>query len=132
MTDPAIPSALTGTTILVIDDDPDVRRMIATVLRTAGAEVDEAADSGAALDRLAQRRSDAVLLDWHLAEGCGSGLLATLSARYPELSERTAVITGDLLRSTADAIGDHPILKKPFRPSELIALIVRLIERPRD
>jgi CheY-like chemotaxis protein len=124
--------ALAGTTILVIDDDPDIRQMIAKVLHAAGAEVHAAADGASALDRLAQQGVDAVLLDWHLAEGSGSNLLHALHARYPELSERTAVITGDLLHSTAEAIGSHPVLAKPFRPTELIALIARLIERPPD
>ncbi len=132
MTLSATEPALAGTTILVIDDDPDIRQMISTVLRTAGAEVHAAADGVSALDRLAQQGIDAVLLDWHLAEGSGSNLLRALCTRHPELSERTAVITGDLLRSTSEAIGSHPVLAKPFRPTELIALVARLMKRPPD
>ena len=128
MTRPVQPP-LAGTTILVVDDDPDIRQMIATVLRAAGAEACQAADGSSALDQLDRQEVDAVLLDWHLAEGCGSTLLETLCARHPELSRRTAVITGDLLRSTTDAIGNHPVLPKPFRPPELIALIATMIER---
>lgn len=121
--------ALVGRTILVMDDDDDVREMIAAVLRAAGAEVTEARTNAEARLRLEEPNIDVVLLDWHLADGCGSRLLETLSRERPDMAARTAIVTGDLLESTEGEIGGRPVLRKPFRPAELIEMIERILRR---
>jgi CheY-like chemotaxis protein len=53
----------TARTILVIDDDPDVRGLLQMALEDAGYRVDVAADGQEALHRLSSRRPDAIVLD---------------------------------------------------------------------
>ena len=56
-------SELSGVKILVVDDEPDTREFIATVLQDAGADVLEAGDGDEALALARQERPDLVTLD---------------------------------------------------------------------
>ncbi len=67
-----------------------------------------------------------MLLDWHLADGCAGGFLEALAAQHPHLVARTAIITGDVLDSRDREIEGRPVLRKPFRPAELIELVERI------
>ena len=55
--------------ILLVEDDPDLRAAIASALVGEGHDVDTAADAAAALDALAARPADLVLLDVALGAG---------------------------------------------------------------
>jgi two-component system NtrC family sensor kinase len=122
------PGPLRDRHVLVVDDDGDIRRMIATVLESAGACVDLAASGTEAQRTIAERRHDAVLLDWHLDDMSADAFLRGAESIRPGISERVAVMTGDLIRGTevhdAEARG-FVLLRKPFRPKELIAVIQR-------
>ena len=130
---PASISPLSGRRILVVDDDADIRRMVAKVLETAGASVEHAA-TGAEAIRIVDRGEDlaAIVLDWNLFDMPADQLLTHLRSTRAELLERTAVMTGDLVRRGAT----HPaerhgltLVHKPFRPRVLVDAVHRLIER---
>src|SRR4051812_8385744 len=55
------------TRVLVIDDDPDIRRMITFALSDEGFQIEEASDGNAALDLLDRRHADVILLDMKMS-----------------------------------------------------------------
>jgi CheY-like chemotaxis protein len=115
--------------ILVIDDDPDVRRMLVLVLRAVSSHIEEAASAEQAASRIAAAAYDAVVLDWNLREGSGAAFLEKLAEDNPSAFARTLVITGDLSAGRgshpAERLG-RPVLAKPFRPPALLSLLERL------
>lgn len=118
--------------VLVVEDDPDIRSMTATILRVAGATVHDASSASEAIDWLDSCPFDAVVLDWNLAGEKGSVLLEKLREHYPDLLRRSAVVTGDLSstpgRHEAERFG-CPVLAKPFRPRQLVETVSRILTR---
>jgi two-component system chemotaxis response regulator CheY len=123
-------SAALKARILIIDDDADIRAMMTAVLEGAGATVAAASSAAEALNAISSNSFDAAVLDWHLGGSTGEELLASLKAEHPNLFDRTAVVTGDILSSgddnTAARLG-RPLLAKPFRPRQLIETLTALI-----
>lgn len=111
------------TRILVVDDEPAIRRLLRTGLATQDFEVLEAADGGAALEAL-ERKPDLVLLDLGLPDINGLGVLR----RLRDAGDATPVI---VLTSRSDEpgkveafdIGADDYVTKPFGMAELIARV---------
>jgi CheY-like chemotaxis protein len=107
--------------ILVVDDDDQIRDLLATALGADGHIVDGARDGGEALTLLAQHPYDLVLSDLHMPHVNGPSLYETLQTRhrvpvrFATKLPRVIFMTGnaaqhaDFLRGTTD-----PILEKPF------------------
>jgi DNA-binding response OmpR family regulator len=116
--------------ILVVEDDPDIRSMTASILRVAGAEVAEASSASEALSCLDRNDFDALILDWNLAGETGGMLLDKLRERSPGLLQRSVVVTGDLTsipgRHEAERFG-CPVLAKPFRPRQLVETVATIL-----
>lgn len=110
--------------VLVVDDQSDVRAMIAIVLRINHFEIVEAASAEAALQLFEQSRFDLAIVDIFLRETSGSDLIGTLRERAPELP--VVAISGmtalDFL-SGAPGLSDVVCLQKPFRPNDLMRAI---------
>ncbi|HYC53921.1 MAG TPA: response regulator [Candidatus Binatia bacterium] len=120
---------LTGS-ILVVEDDADIRSMTLTILEGAGATVAGAASAAEAIECLEHTSFDAVVLDWNLAGDTGGALLQRLRDRHPGLLRRSAVVTGDLLSIPGQHEAEHfgcPVIAKPFRPSQLIETIAAIL-----
>jgi len=122
---------MTPSRILVIDDDPAVRRLFAEVLRQEGYTVQTAASVADALREAYTCRPDAILLDYHMPEMSGLAFLYRLYASQSQSCTRVAVITGvaDLDRNlTGELAGLHvPVYFKPLGPHDLLALTRRLL-----
>ena len=118
--------------ILVVEDDPDIRAMTTSILRGAGANVEEAATASDAIAHLADCEFDAVVMDWNLAGETGGKLLETLRDEYPALLRRSAVVTGDLMsipgHHEAERFG-CPVLAKPFRPRQLVETVATILSK---
>ena len=116
--------------VLVVEDDPDIRSMTSSILRVAGASVCDAASSTEALSWLDRGDFDAVILDWNLAGETGGVLLERLRDRRPNLLRRSVVVTGDLMsipgRHEAERFG-CPVLAKPFRPRQLVETVAGIL-----
>lgn len=103
--------------ILVIDDEPAIRRTLERALRSLNYQVVSAGDSHLAYTTLDEMDVDLVLLDLHLQQISGDALYLLLVRRWPRLHGRVILMTGDTF-----AEKDHwprellscPTLLKPF------------------
>ena len=117
--------------ILLVDDEPELRRMVASLLTGAGYEVAEAADCAQARAAMAAQRPDAVLLDVMLPDGDGFSLLPELR-RFGDvpvlyLSARDE----DAARLQGLGLGADDYITKPFDPSQLVARVRSHLKRYR-
>jgi two-component system nitrogen regulation response regulator NtrX len=107
--------------VLVVDDEPNIRRMVGALLASEGYDVREAADGTAGL-RAADEDPDVVLLDLMMpGELDGMATLARLREKHPEIpvimmSGRAAL--ADAVRATQ--LGAFNFLEKPLTPESVI------------
>ena len=126
---------MSGQRVLVVDDDPDIRRLVGAYLRNDGFEVVEAADGEAALRLEATERPDLVVLDLMLPGVGGMDVLRELRTRG---SRPVIVLTArdDVTdRVLGLELGADDYVTKPFHPRELLARIhsvLRRMEAPAD
>ena len=113
-------------TVLVVDDDPIVRRLIARVLGAAGMEVVEASSGDQALALLRMGRFDAVVLDNHMPGPSGIMLLGVLRDHPDTATLPVILVTGDddaRDRAHGFRAGANDYISKPFDPDELLARV---------
>src|SRR5580658_4031747 len=119
--------------ILVVDDEPAVRRALERALRLDSYEVELAGDGREALDRLSERPADAVILDIAMPGIDGLEVCRRLRAA----GDRTPI----LMLTARDAIDDRvqgldvgadDYLVKPFALRELQARLRALLRRAGD
>ena len=120
--------------ILVVDDEQDIRELVAGVLEDEGYGTRAAADSDGALDAIAQRRPSLVLLDVWLAGSRLDGLelLDEIKRRDPSLP--VLVISGHGNLDTAVAAirkGAADFIEKPFEAERLLLMVARATETER-
>jgi CheY-like chemotaxis protein len=103
-------------TVLIADDNDDLREEVAWLLRSEGYRVLTAADGVYAMERLNAVRVDALLLDWNMPRLGGSGVLAAVSPdpRFAHLA--VIVATAEPERVPAGV----PIIAKPFAVDHLV------------
>ena len=120
-------------TVLVVDDDDRIRKLVTTALRRAGYEIAVAASGKEAIERLAEATPDLIVSDVMMPELDGFGLLTYLRAD-PTL--RTIPVIMLTAKGTTDDVvhgldlGADDYLAKPFDMSELLARVRAKIERP--
>src|SRR6185312_16093423 len=115
--------------ILVVDDDPQIRRVMRVTLTGQGYEVDDVKSGEAALDKLRDQRFDLVLLDMNMP---GIGGIETCRA-IREQSE-IAIIMLTVRDSEADKVaaldaGADDYVTKPYNQSELLARMRAALRR---
>ena len=96
---PAAPGrpASRGKTILAVDDEPEVLRLLQEILAEDSHHVDTAVNGTDALARLRERAYDAVLSDIRMPDLDGPGLFSAIKRHHPELLGRVVFMTGDAL-----------------------------------
>jgi len=106
-------------TILVVDDEEQIRKLIASLLATKGHHVTTASNGLEALDKIVEGKYDVVITDVVMPEMDGIALTEELSKQYQSLP--VMVITGhteDYSAETAIALGAREFIRKPFSISE--------------
>jgi two-component system chemotaxis response regulator CheY len=119
--------------VLVVDDDPFIRKLIATTLEdVANFELHEAEDGMAALEVARRERPTLVFLDVDMPRLNGIDACRELRAS-PEMSETTIVMLtaahGDSVERRAEEAGADLFLTKPFSPLDLLRLVDRLSDQ---
>ncbi|MDP2627274.1 MAG: ATP-binding protein [Candidatus Rokubacteria bacterium] len=122
----AAPSAARASTILVVDDEPEIREVLRDLLRAAGHEVDMAGDGLEGLERLGHREYDLIITDIRMPRLDGRRFFEQTTHRRPELRQRFMVISGDMLTDDSRDFIEHsglPCLHKPFDLDEVLRAV---------
>jgi len=116
--------------ILVVEDEPDVARLLSLMLRRAGYMVDIAASGAAALDAIKRSRYAAVTLDLMLPDISGLAIIRQLR-QQPETADLPIVVVSAKMeegRLTINSdFSDIDWLAKPFDESRLLGIVDRLV-----
>jgi CheY-like chemotaxis protein len=108
-------------TILVVDDDSDLRRMYRVALGLAGYEVVEAGDALDALSRLDRDKPDLVVLDIGLPGFSGLVVQQEIAAQAATRHIPVVIVTGSNM--ALDDLAVPCVLRKPVSPDRLVAMV---------
>jgi two-component system KDP operon response regulator KdpE len=112
-----------GARILVVDDEPAIRRAVSTNLGRHGFRIEEAETGQQALDLLASFRPDLLVLDLTLPDIDGIQLIEAIRERSAAPIIVLSVREGERDKVTALNLGADDYLPKPFSVEELLARI---------
>jgi DNA-binding NtrC family response regulator len=121
-----------GPTILVVDDEENLRNLLSKILRDGGYGVDTAADGEEGLTKYKAGRYDVVLLDLKLPKLDGMSVLRGIVEHNPDAL--VIIITAFSTIDTAIQaikLGAYHYVGKPFRPEELMIVVKQALERGR-
>ena len=125
--------SVTGMRVLVVDDEPHMRKLIATVLRGAGASVVTAPSAAEAFEQLSEQSFDVLVSDIAMPTEDGHSLARRVRARDDDKSRIPAVALtaygGPLQRQLALAAGFNDYVKKPFEPLDLVRAVAGVARR---
>lgn len=116
----------------MVEDNEDVRDLLALLLIARGWCVETAANASQALPLLLEHNYDLVLCDIRLPGVNAATLYEQVRAERPEIAQRFLLCTGDnLSEETENFIRSSglPVLTKPFRADDLIQACVAFMRR---
>ncbi len=114
--------------LLLVDDDPGLRALVRTTCEVFDFEVDEADSASGAVERMALRKPDVLVLDVSMPGMTGLELCRALKDD-PATSDVAIVLLSGSEAGTqaeADKAGADALLRKPFSPLELLSVVERL------
>jgi two-component system, NtrC family, nitrogen regulation response regulator NtrX len=115
--------------VLIVDDEANIRRMLAGLLEAEGYGTDQAADGDAALNALEQAEPDVVLLDLALPGASGLEVLEAVRRRRPALPvvmmSGRATLT-DAVRATK--LGAFHFIEKPLAAEAVLLTVASAVE----
>jgi PAS domain S-box-containing protein len=114
-------------TILVVDDDPDVRQLLAASLDALGYRVSEAYDGLSGLAVLQGHRPDLIVLDFAMPGMNGAEVATAARQIYPDLPIVFASGYSDTAAIEAAVGQDAVLLRKPFRIEELQTVVAAVL-----
>jgi PAS domain S-box-containing protein len=113
--------------VLVVDDDPDVRRVLTDMLDVLGYAVSEAADGPSGLEALAAQGPDLLIVDFAMPGMNGAEVARAAHARRPSLPVVFASGYSDTAAIESAAGPKAVMLRKPFRMEELQAVLAEAL-----
>lgn len=119
--------------VLVVDDEPALRRSLARLLLSRGMQVTTADDGAAAIELLATQRVDVALIDLIMPHVGGLELLDHIKSRHDGVEVIIMTAFGDVETAVrAVRAGAYHFLTKPFRSNdEVVLTVVKAAERRR-
>ena len=120
-----------GQTALVVDDDPEIRKIISIYLKRMGFDVTQAGDGRAAIKQLEARRPTLLCIDLVLPESSGYDvcehiLKSETLKGLPILMISARTLPAD--QAMAEELGVREYLIKPFSQSDFVAHVKRTLE----
>ncbi len=118
------------TTVLIVDDEPNIVQLVRITLEDSRVQVLEAADGTTALDRAAAFRPDLVLLDIDLPDVSGLEVCRRLREDAELAKTKIVMLTAAAQRDDVArglAAGADEYLTKPFSPVRLLSLVEQLM-----
>jgi len=121
--------------VLAVDDQPQIVRLIQVNLQKAAYEVIPAYDGEEALQKIREHRPDLVILDVIMPKRDGFEVLRTIkadpeTARIPVIMLTVKAQDADIFEGLKE--GAELYLPKPFHPNELVTLVRRVLESPKE
>jgi len=120
-------------TILVVDDEAGLRRVLERILVRHGYRVLSAGSAETAYELLTTEEADALLLDIHLPTMSGLALYLAIIHRWPALEGRIAIMTGDAEADEVRTWLEHhrcTVIRKPFNLEQVTDWVAAVL-RPR-
>jgi response regulator RpfG family c-di-GMP phosphodiesterase/signal transduction histidine kinase len=122
----------TAPTVLVVDDDDAVRRLMLRILEGGGYHTDQAADARQARQRLECFPYDAILIDARMPGESGIDLLRHVRLTHPDIAPVMVTALEDQeLVETAFEVGAYAYVVKPFRTRDLLINVTNALHRRR-
>lgn len=119
--------------VLIIDDDTSIRRVVRTALERAGHHVEEAGDGAEGMARYRSSPADLVVTDVYMPDQDGIETIQQLRAEFP--SSRILAISGGAVGGASGTLTDAMLfgadatLAKPFTVQQLLAAVTGLLPR---
>jgi two-component system response regulator PilR (NtrC family) len=111
---------MSAKTVLIVDDEPDIRELLEITLNRMGLETRSAADLQQALDSLATEKSDLCLTDMRLPDGNGISLVEHIQQHCPEMPVAMITAHGSVETAiTALKAGAFDFISKPIELENL-------------
>jgi CheY-like chemotaxis protein len=124
---------LTGLSVLVVDDEDAVRRMISRCLARNGLVAAQAESVTAAIEKVDAQHFDIVVTDMNMPGGSGSELIAYLTLQHPTTATIMVSGLGDpVLGDLTQSLGGDVFIPKPFDETELIEAVATAVAKHRD
>src|SRR6186713_1747679 len=120
--------------ILIIDDEADIRELVAGILQDEGYETRTARDSDSALSSIASRRPNLLFLDIWLQGSKLDGLQLLDAVKQEHADLPVVMISGHGNIETAVAAikrGAYDFIEKPFKADRLVLVADRALEASR-
>ncbi|HLI57485.1 MAG TPA: HD domain-containing phosphohydrolase, partial [Actinomycetota bacterium] len=116
--------------VLIVDDDPSIRRLMARILQQNSYFTAEAGDAAEARRRLSERPYDAVLIDARMPGESGLELLRSIRGDYLDTAPImvTALEDQQVIDQAFD-LGAYGYVVKPFRTRELLINVTNALHR---
>ena len=117
--------------VLIIDDDTGIRRIVRSALERAGHHVEEAGDGAAGMQRYRTEPADLVITDVFMPDQDGIETIQQLRDEFP--AARILAISGGTVGGTAGTLTDamlfgaNATLAKPFTIQELTRAVAELL-----
>jgi len=130
---PTSPNELTrgnGETILVVDDEPSIGKLVCKALEENGYSTIQAKDGVEAIEKYLQHKASMVITDLDMPQLNGVTLLRTLKKLEPEL--RTICISGSVTDDVSEQLGSlgvKTILNKPFQMQALLTQVHQALQK---
>jgi DNA-binding response OmpR family regulator len=108
---------------LVIEDDPAISQLLATILRMQGYRALKATDGNMALDHLAAARPQLITLDLNMPGMNGAAILTRLRSN-PDTADLPVIVVSACTNIEPSVIADaQAIVTKPFELDELLSVV---------
>jgi signal transduction histidine kinase/CheY-like chemotaxis protein len=123
-------SSLTGTRVLIVEDEPTVARLIGDVLEDEGLLVDALLDGREALERATHEAYDLVICDMKMPGLDGQDFYNRLVSTGSPLGKKFLFVTGDVMGAQTHEFLERnqlPHVAKPFRVEELTEKVRRVL-----
>ena len=115
--------------ILIVDDEAEIREILADILKGARHRVAAVASGREALERMAAERYDVILTDIRMPDLDGRTLYREIERRWPDRAARVVFVTGDSLASTLHEFASEcgrPVIEKPFVPGDVRRVVAEI------
>ncbi|WP_457325727.1 response regulator [Roseateles sp. P5_E11] len=120
----------TSPTVLLVDDEPELRALLAEYFGRNGFEVMQAQDAAAARARVAERVPDVAVLDINMPGENGLSLARALREAHPRLAVLMLTTAGEAIdRIVGLEVGADDYIAKPFELRELLARVRAVLRR---